>query len=45
MLKDKRHNYSRRAFFESMKREVTDTPGRFAMAACKRIFVEKSITQ
>lgn len=24
----------------AMKREVADTPGRFAMAVCRRIFVE-----
>lgn len=28
-----------------MKRKVTDTPGRFAMALCKIVFVEKSITK
>ncbi|EGQ2671511.1 hypothetical protein I0622_000562 [Staphylococcus pseudintermedius] len=27
-----------------MKRKVTDTPGRFAMALCEIVFVEKSIT-
>ena len=29
---------------KAMKRKVTDTPGRFAMALCEIVFVEKSIT-
>ena len=30
---------------KAMKRKVTDTPGRFAMALCEIVFVEKSITK
>ena len=37
-------NISNVGLDESDEAKVTDTPGRFAMALCEIVFVEKSIT-